>query len=113
MIAHGLRLRNLGDPDFGWEDLRDIINGMAPTEKSALFRDQHPKSWWWTAEVDFMSVILHTLQLANWQRAGKGPQPKPIKRPDDTKRRSRGYEPKSAGELAERRKRMREKKGGG
>ncbi len=84
---------------------------MPPVQESALFREQHPRSWWWTAEVDFMAAILHTLQLANWQRAGKGPQPKPVKRPDDKpKRKGRGFEPTSAKDLAERRKRLRERK---
>jgi len=93
-------------------DLRDFINHLPPTQESALFRAQHPKSWWWTAETDFMAAILHTLQLANWQRAGKGPQPKPIKRPDDRHDRGRGgkYEPQSAADLAERRKRMQRNK---
>jgi len=54
-----------------------------------------------------MAAILHTVQLANWQRAGKGAQPKPIKRPDDKpKRKRQGLEPSSAKDLAERRKRM-------
>jgi hypothetical protein len=105
-----LRLRDLGTPGFGWEDLRDVINGIAPTQESALFREQNPKSWWWTAEIDFMAALLHTMQLANWQRAGKGPQPKPVKRPDDTPKRRRGLEPRSAADLTERRKRMRQRK---
>ena len=84
--------------------MRDFVNHLPPTEDSALFREQNPRSWWWTAEIDFMAAILHTLQLANWQRAGKGPQPKPVKRPDDSKRVRGGSEPKTVAELAERRK---------
>lgn len=77
-----------------------------------MFRAQNPKSWWWTAETDFLAAILHTLQLANWQRAGRGPQPKPIKRPEDRPTSNRGgkYEPSSAADLAERRKRMRQRR---
>ena len=76
-----------------------------------MFRAQHPKSWWWTAEIDFLAAMLHTLQLANWQRSGRGSQPKPIKRPEDKPNRGKGgkLEPQSAADLAERRKRMRER----
>jgi len=91
-------------------DLRDFIQHLPPTEDSAVFREQHPKSWWWTAEIDFLSAILHTLQLANWQRSGKGSQPKPIKRPEDRPAGRGGkFEPQSAADLAERRKQMRDR----
>ncbi|WP_094359905.1 hypothetical protein [Mycobacterium marinum] len=44
----------------------------------------HPFSWWWTAEHDFLSRILYTLQGANWQRAGgRGAEPRMVERPDD------------------------------
>jgi len=33
-----------------------------------VFRAQHPKSWWWTAEIDFLAAMLHTLQLAKYAR---------------------------------------------
>ena len=84
--------------------MRDFIQHLPPTQESAVFREQHPKSWWWTAEIDFLSAILHTLQLANWQRAGgKGDRPKPVKRPKEDPRRG----PKSAKDLAERKQRLR------
>lgn len=89
--------------------MRDFIQHLPPTQESAVFREQHPKSWWWTAEIDFLSAILHTLQLANWQRSGKGSQPKPIKRPEDKPNRGGKLEPQSAADLAERRKQMRER----
>lgn len=92
-------------------DVRDFIQHLPPDGQSAIFREQHPKSWWWTAEIDFLAAILHTVQLANWQRSGKGQQPKPIKRPEDrpTGRRGGTFEPQSAADLAERRKQMRER----
>lgn len=107
---------------MSWVDLRDIINHIAPTQDSAVFRTIHPKSWWWTADIDFAAALLYAVQVGNWQRAGGGQRPKPIKRPEDkpVKRRARGQglEPTSPADLAERRQRMKRhletsRKGGG
>jgi hypothetical protein len=49
-----------------------------------LFRAQHPQSWWWTPETDFLALILQAVQGANWQRGGgKGRPPERVKRPSD------------------------------
>jgi hypothetical protein len=55
--------------------------------------------------VDFLSAMLHSLQLANWQRGGgKGEKPKAVKRPMETKPgRNR---PVSRDELAARRQKL-------
>jgi len=109
-----LRLRNIGDPDFSWCDLRDIIAHLPPDGSSALFRRNNPKTWWWDASVDFAAAQLHTGQLANWQRAGRGSQPKPIKKPTERgPGRNLGFEPSSAKDLAERRAAMKAKREGG
>lgn len=66
--------------------------------------------------MDFLAAILHTVQLANWQRAGRGSQPKPIKRPEEkpAAKKAGRFEPRSAADLAERRERMKAmRKGGG
>jgi hypothetical protein len=56
---------------------------LPPTADSAYFRALHPKSWWWTPQTDFLAEILAAVQGGNWQRGGgKGPQPQPVKRPD-------------------------------
>lgn len=53
-------------------------------QDSAYHRSTHPKTWWITPEVQFLSGILYALEGANWQRGGgKGPQPKPTKFPSD------------------------------
>ena len=111
----GLRLRDLGTADLSWADLRDIIQHLPPDGSSALFRRNNPKTWWWSAEVDFAAALLHTGQLANWQRAGKGSQPKPIKKPIERKvldAGTKGFEPQSAADLAERRAALKAKREG-
>jgi hypothetical protein len=49
-----------------------------------LFRAQHPQSWWWTPQTDFLALILQAVQGGNWQRGGgKGRPPEAVKRPSD------------------------------
>lgn len=71
---------------FSWIDFRDFIEWLPPTGDSALFRARHPQSWWVTPEVRFLAMVVHVLQLANWQRAGgkkAGAAPKPVVLPED------------------------------
>lgn len=92
---------------LSWDEFRDFIAWMKPDGSSALFRAQHPNSWWWTPELDFMSALLYTGQVANWQRGGgKGSKPKPTKRPKDRPISARKHDPKDADELATRKQRM-------
>jgi hypothetical protein len=94
------RLSDLGET-FPWTDLRDFISHVPPVPECALYRAQYPKSWWWTADMDFLSAILVTGQWANWQRGGgKGDKPKPIKRPKDVVMSRK--QPKTRQELQER-----------
>jgi hypothetical protein len=114
LIKMGLRLRDIGSADLSWADLRDIIQHLPPDGTSALFRRNNPRTWWWSAEVDFSAALLHTGQLANWQRAGKGSQPKPIKKPIERAldAGTKGIEPQSAADLAERRAALKAKREG-
>ncbi|MBF6333446.1 hypothetical protein [Nocardia transvalensis] len=58
---------------------------MPPTPDSALYRARYPRSWFWTADLDFLSMILYALQGANWQRSGgQGDKPTPIARPTES-----------------------------
>jgi hypothetical protein len=73
---------------------------LPQSAESAVYRAKHPRSWWWTAEHDFLSLILQSVQGANWQRAGgRGNPPKRIERPDD-----RPLQVVTAAGLAERRR---------
>lgn len=84
-MRFGWTPRDIGDR-LTWTDLRAFIRQLPPTGESAVYRAQHPKSWWWTAEIDFLAANLHALQSGNWQRGGgRGPQPKPVTRPKDPK----------------------------
>jgi hypothetical protein len=104
----GYRIRDIGEV-LSWTELRDFVNNLPPTPASALFRAEHPKSWWWTPEADFLSAILFGIQLANWQRAGgKRSKPKPVQRPNDPP--TNKYGPKTGDELAARRKQLRDSK---
>ena len=73
-----------------------LVAGLPPGGESALYRSRFPRSWWWRPEFDFHSAVLVTLQVANRQRARKGPKPQAIKRPREV------TTPKSAVELQER-----------
>ena len=102
LIRIGLRLYDIGEK-LTWPDLRDFIAGL-PLD-SALHRELHPKSWWWTPDIDFMAAIVTTLQLANWQRSGgKGQRPQPITKPRDTGRNA----PKTMDEARARKKAQRD-----
>jgi hypothetical protein len=108
MTFTGYRLCDIGD-DFTWIDLRDFITHLPPSQQSALYRSQHPKSWWWTPEIDFLGAALNAIQWGNWQRGGgKGDKPKPVKRPIEKPRAVDGSVPKSAEELIARKKAMKE-----
>ncbi len=92
-----------------WPVLRDFLSNLPPTGDSAVFRAQHPQSWWWTPELDFLGAVLTAVQWGNWQRAGgKGDKPKPIKRPKE-KPRKRVETTITADELKTRRQALNER----
>lgn len=37
----------------------------------------------WTEEAHLLATVVDVLQLANWQRGGKGQKPNPLLRPTD------------------------------
>lgn len=87
---------------IGWSDLKDFIEHLPPQGDSALYRARNPKSWWVTPEIKHIAAVQYVLELANWQRGGgkkAGPQPKPVKFPEDTV-----VKVNSSEELRERRK---------
>lgn len=111
MTKLGVRLDDIG-PDFTWCDLRDFVKHLPPSGESALFRVQNPKSWWWTPDIDFAAAMLVSLQWANWQRGGgRGEKPRPVKRPKEKTRSRVKADPRSASELAEKKRKL--LKGGG
>jgi hypothetical protein len=113
MTKTGYRITDIG-PDLTWCDLRDFIIHLPPSKESAFFRSQHPESWWWTPELDFLGALLTAMQWGNWQRGGgKGDKPKPVKRPVDKPRAADGAVPKSSAELTARKKALIERTTGG
>jgi hypothetical protein len=89
------RLADIGE-ELHWTDLRDFVTYLP--QESALFRQRHPQSYWWTADHDFFAALIAAVQWGNWQRGGgKGDKPKVIERPVDKPKTVAG--PKSAAEL--------------
>lgn len=87
-----------------------FLEHLPPTGESALYREQHPDSWWWTPDHEFLAAILVTVQAANWQRGGgKGPQPQIIKKPQNKPRNKGFQEPHTAQDLAERRQALKQR----
>lgn len=109
MTKAGLRVTDIGE-GFTWNDFRDFVTNLPPSGESALYRVQHPQSWWWTAELDFMGAVLTAIQWGNWQRAGgKGDKPRQPQRPLDKPAASAGAVPRTAEDLAARKKAMKQK----
>jgi len=102
-----LRVRDIGDA-LSWPEFRAFINNLEPSSRSALYRAQYPKSWWWTPEMDFLAAITHAVQSANWQRGGgRGPRPKPMKRPKEARKKTaKTVDPQSGNELAAKKQAM-------
>jgi len=102
MTKLGLRVCDIGEA-FTWNDFRDFLTHLPPSADSALYRDQHPQSWWWTPDHDFLAAVLTSLQWANWQRGGgRGDKPTPVKRPLEKPKQADGAVPKTSEELAAR-----------
>jgi len=99
MTKTSYRLADIGD-NFTWCDLRDFITNLPPTPDSAFYRVNHPQSWWWTPEIDFLGAVLTAIQWGNWQRGGgKGDKPQSVKRPPDKPKAEPGSVPTSKEDL--------------
>jgi len=81
LIRHGLRLRQLGTPEFDWRDLLVIVKHLGP--ESATVRDALPEKAGWGLTEQLLAALVDAIQIGNWQRQGKAhaPRPKPIPRP--------------------------------
>lgn len=109
MTKLGLRLDDIGAV-LPWPDLRDFLLNLPPTGDSALYRQQHPQSWWWTPELDFLGAVLTSIQWGNWQRGGgRGDKPQPIKRPNEKPKLADGAIPATSDELAARKQALKRK----
>lgn len=86
MIELGYRRRGDGgwyrspDPDaLNWHELWVLAKGFIADNRFHLSRAISPDWEWTTLPNSFLSMILHALHSANWQRGGgKGDRPKLI-----------------------------------
>jgi hypothetical protein len=109
MTKIGLRVDDIGE-SFTWIDFRDFLVHLPPTGDSALYRDKHPQSWWWTPEHDFLAAVLTSLQWGNWQRGGgRGDKPQQVKRPVEKPKKSAGAIPTTSDELTARKNALKQK----
>lgn len=81
LLSLGLRLDDLGTKRLTWVDLLAVLTNLPPG--SAVARARHGEFATWTAETHLLALIADVLRAANWQRASKGPRPKPVPRPKD------------------------------
>lgn len=81
LIRLGLRLRDVGSPDFSWADLYVVIR-QSPRD-SALFRAMNPDDHEWDLPSLLLAEIADGVNVGNWQRGGgkRRDYPKPIPRP--------------------------------
>jgi len=78
LLPLGVYLRHVGTQRFGWDDFAIWVKFM-PTS-SQLYQAVHGPQW--SPELHMLANIFDTLASGNWQRGGgKGPRPKPVKRP--------------------------------
>jgi hypothetical protein len=108
MTMTSYRLADIGE-QFTWVDLRDFITNLPPTQSSAFYRVQHPQSWWWTPEIDFLGAVMTAIQWGNWQRGGgRGDKPRPVKRPVEKPKAATASVPKSGDELVARKEALKQ-----
>lgn len=70
----------MGTPAFTWGDLLDYCQ-HAPRD-SQLAYAVHGETVLWGVTDHLLAAVVDALNAANWQRGGgKGPRPKPVKRP--------------------------------
>jgi hypothetical protein len=78
LLLLGVPLRHVGTQRFGWDDFAIWVKFL-PTS-SQLYQSVHGAQW--SPELHMLANIFDTLASGNWQRGGgKGPRPKPVKRP--------------------------------
>ena len=104
LIAHGLRLRQLGTEALTWRDLKIIIE-LQPPEKSALARTKDPEEVAWGISEHLLAIIADTTRVRVWQEgSGKAKdKPKPIPRPGigDTEKTTYRYDVEPVADMAE------------
>jgi hypothetical protein len=87
LIRLGLRLRDLGEPWFTWEDLRAIIYGVQRDTKSMTALDVHgPEALTWDPQLQLLAGIFDSLQLLEYRQRQQlfkdpGEVPDPLPRP--------------------------------
>lgn len=80
----------------------ELYTGELPPAKAAVLIAQLPmhsrtvraaggKEAVWSTHEHLLAHILDATRAGNWQRAGKGPKPKPIKRPGEAEQGVRHY----------------------
>jgi hypothetical protein len=80
LLSAGLRLAWLGTPLLGWDDFAVWVKFLPRQSQTA----QEALGPSWPAELHLLANVADLLAWSNWQRGGgKGPKPKPTKRPGD------------------------------
>lgn len=104
LIAHGLRLRQLGTEALTWRDLKIIIE-LQPPERSALARTKDPEEVAWGISEHLLAIIADSSRARVWQEgSGKArDKPKPIPRPgiENTERTTYRYDVLPVNDMAE------------
>ena len=77
LIRAGLRVWQVGTRAFGWDDfavwVRFAESGSQLVKAVAGVQ--------WSPELHRLTDVFEVLNAANWQRGGRGPKPKPVRRP--------------------------------
>lgn len=80
LLMAGLRLSWLGTTRLGWDDFAVFVRFLPRTSQTA--QAAHGSDW--SAELHMLANVVDLLAWSNWQRGGgRGPKPKPLKRPRD------------------------------
>lgn len=81
LIGMGLRLRDVGSPEFSWGDLWIVLRQSG--RDTALYRAMNPDDHEWTVPALLLAEIADGVNVGNWQRGSgkKRDYPKPIPRP--------------------------------
>ena len=95
LIALGLRLRDVGTPEFEWSDLKAVVSTREYSP--ALFRSLYPKESEWDLHAHLAADLVDLTHLLVWFKTADGSKgrnrPKPYPRPgveDDTKKVRKG-----------------------
>lgn len=87
LIRLGLRLRDLGETWFTWEDLKAIILGLQHDPGSMTARDIHGnEALAWNMEAQLLAAIFDSLQWIEFRERQSlfkdpGDPPEPLQRP--------------------------------